>query len=283
MLKCGITGHTGVLGKEIIKFFNFNFIKFQGDIANIKDTENWIKKNKFDLIIHLAAIVPTKKVKLDYKNAISVNYLGTKNLVKSINKHKIKLKWFFFSSTSHVYQACSGFKLINEKSKKIPYTEYGKTKLYAEKYIKKYLNKKYKKCIGRIFSFTGAKQTKDYFLPSVNSKINNSNKKKIYFYNSNHYRDFIDTYDICSAIKKLWSKRANGTFNIGTGIATNLKDIIIYICKRRDKIPIFIENEKKSSYIIADIKKIKNLNWLPKKNLISILNKYLKSINLPNG
>ena len=51
MLKCGITGHTGVLGKKITKFFNFNFIKFQGDISNIKDTENWIKKNKFDLII----------------------------------------------------------------------------------------------------------------------------------------------------------------------------------------------------------------------------------------
>lgn len=282
MFKCGITGHTGVLGEKITKFFNFNFIKFDGDITNIKDIENWIKKNKFDLIIHLAAIVPTKKVELDYKNALNVNYHGTKNLVKSLNKHNIKLKWFFFASTSHVYKARTRFKLINEECKKAPYTEYGKTKLYAENYIKKYLNKRYKKCIGRIFSFTDTKQTKDYFLPSVNTKIKNSNKKKIYFYNSNHYRDFIDTYDICSAIKKLWSKRANGTFNIGTGIPTNLREIIIHICKLHRKIPIFIQNEKKISYLIADIKKIKNLNWRPKKNMTNILNKYLNSINPPN-
>ena len=36
-LKCGITGHTGVLGRELIKKNkNLNFIKFKGDITKKK-------------------------------------------------------------------------------------------------------------------------------------------------------------------------------------------------------------------------------------------------------
>jgi nucleoside-diphosphate-sugar epimerase len=272
MIRCGITGHTGVLGKNIIDFFNFNFIKFNGDIRSSEDVDDWIKNNKFDIIIHLAAIVPVKTVESDHKNALEVNYNGTKNLVRSINKNNIKLKWFFFSSTSHVYKIKKKPILIDEKSKKSPYSAYGKTKLYAENYINKYLNKKYRRCIGRIFSFTDKKQSEDYFIPSIKLKIK---KNKIYFYNTNHYRDFIDINDICSAMKRLWLLKANGTYNIGTGIGTNLNDIITTMYKRSGKVPIFKNRNIKTSYLIANIKKIKALGWSPKNKINDVINKYL--------
>ena len=32
-IKCGITGHTGVLGRRVIKKLPFKFIKFKGDVT----------------------------------------------------------------------------------------------------------------------------------------------------------------------------------------------------------------------------------------------------------
>ena len=58
------------------------------------------------------AIVPTKIVKKEPKKANKVNYLGTKILIDELVKLK-KIKWFFFSSTSHVYKFSQ--KKINEK------------------------------------------------------------------------------------------------------------------------------------------------------------------------
>ena len=88
MFICGITGHTGTLGKELLKKKSFKFKKFKGDITKYKDVEGWVDNHDLDLIIHFAAIVPTNKVNQHYKSAKNVNYYGTVNLVKAINKKK---------------------------------------------------------------------------------------------------------------------------------------------------------------------------------------------------
>ena len=49
--------------KKFIHMKKFHFIKFKGDITKKKLVDIWIKRNSFDIIIHLAAIVSTKKVK----------------------------------------------------------------------------------------------------------------------------------------------------------------------------------------------------------------------------
>ena len=101
---CGITGHTGVLGSGLIKSnLDVKFIKFKGDLTVRKDVKKWLDNNRLDFIFHFAAIVPTKIVINNFKYADKVNYLGTKNLIDELIKKKEKVKWFFFSSTSHVY------------------------------------------------------------------------------------------------------------------------------------------------------------------------------------
>ena len=142
MLKCGITGHSGTLGSQLIKKkFNFKFIIFKDDICRKKKIYQWIKKNKPDLILHIAAIVPTRVVENNFSYANSVNYIGTKNLVDAIVENNLNLKWFFFSSTSHVYRLPKKKIKINEKCKKKAISKYGLTKLKAERYIKKKLSK----------------------------------------------------------------------------------------------------------------------------------------------
>ena len=266
MIYCGITGHTGNLGKKIQKVAkNFKFIKFKGDIRREKDVEAWIKNNNFDLIIHFAAIVPISKVNKKYKHAIDVNYIGTRNLIKMIIKHKLNLKWFFYSSTSHVYSYST--KKIKENYQLKPITKYGKTKLMAENLITKKLNNtKIKFCIGRIFSIIDNKN-KEFFLKGLINKIQNNNKI-VKLDNLNHYRDFISTDQISKAILLLWSKKHQGIINIANGKKTNLKTIAQVFAKKCKKKIFF--NKNKQTSMIANINKLKKYGW--KNNNLNFIN-----------
>ncbi len=254
-LKFGITGYTGSLGKVLrVSKKNIKFSFFTKDIRNKKEVFNWILKNKLDAIIHLAAIVPIKVVNNNKKKAYQVNYKGTKNIVDAALNSKVK--WLFFSSTSHVYQSSKN--RLNEKSKINPISYYGKTKLLAENYIiKKYKNSNCNYCIGRIFSTTNINQKNNYLVPDLKKKIKKT-KKKILLKNLNHYRDFISMSDISKIIFFLYQKKYRGIINIGSGKAVLLKDIAKIICKKFNKEYEFKDN-KKRTFLVADNKKLKKL------------------------
>ena len=44
MIKCAITGHTGVLGSRLVKNLPFSFYLFKGDITNFKQVDKWVNK-----------------------------------------------------------------------------------------------------------------------------------------------------------------------------------------------------------------------------------------------
>tara|TARA_Y100000816_G_scaffold283142_1_gene259683 strand:- start:333 stop:1145 length:813 start_codon:yes stop_codon:yes gene_type:complete len=250
--KIGLTGSTGSLGKIILKNNKkINFNCFKGDITNKLEVFNWIKKNDLDVIFHLAAIVPIKEVNRKKIKAKKVNFYGTKNIIDACIEKKVK--WFFFSSTSHVYK--SSQKKISEKSIKKPISYYGQTKLWAENYIQKKLKFTHTRyCIGRIFSTTNKNQKKNYLVPDLKYKIKNA-KKKILLRNLNHYRDFISMEDISKIIFILLKKRFNGILNFGSGNGIFLKDIAIIIAKKYRKKIIFKDN-KKITYLVANISKL---------------------------
>ena len=266
-IKCGITGHTGVLGSELIrKNKKIRFVKFKGDISNKKNIQNWFQNNKFDIIIHLAAIVPTKIVKKNYKLANKINYLGTKLLVDEILK-KQEIQWFFYSSTSHVYKFSKN--KISENGVLKPISKYGLTKLRGENYIIKKLKKKVPYCIGRIFSFTNNKQSKEYIIPAIFNKAK-SKKKEIIFKDTNHFRDFLCVKDICSAILILKKNKANGIYNIGSGKKVLLSNIVKIILDKYKK-KYIIKNKNIQTSLVSNNSKIKKLNWKPTKNIQSII------------
>ena len=171
-----ITGHNGVLGKKFRNIFKgYVFKKLNFDITNFNKVKNWINNNKFDILIHLAAIVPTNKVESNRSKALKVNFYGTKFIVDSLINKKDDF-FFFYASTSHVYNF-SKYKL-RESSKIKPINYYAKTKLMSEKYIQNRMRKK-SYAIGRIFSFTDPNQSDLYFIPSIFKKL----KKKTRFIN----------------------------------------------------------------------------------------------------
>ena len=254
-LHIGITGASGVLGKKILKIKkNIKYISFKGDIRSKKKIKKWFKENYFDAIFHLAAIVPIKEVDNDKLKALNVNYNGTKNIVDEIVKHNIK--WFFFSSTSHVYSFNK--KKISEKFRRNPNSYYGYTKKIAEDYIiKKLKNNNNKYCIGRIFSISNKNQKKNFLIPDLKKKL--FRKKKIIFLkNLNHFRDFISTDDLSKIIIQLYKKNFGGIINLGTGNAIHLKEIAKILAIKYKK-NIKFEDNKNPTYLIANNSKLKNI------------------------
>ena len=265
MLKCAISGAEGVLGKKITKTLPYKFYPFKEKVENFNEVKKWINLRKYDLVIHLAAIVSTKEVIKNYKRAKSVNIEGTKNIVKAVLNTKYPPKWFFYASTSHVYLTKFRNKKISEKSIIKPYSKYGKTKRGGEKIIEKnFKNKKTKFCIGRIFSFTDKNQKKPFVIPSLIEKIKKSRDTKIIIKNINHYRDFLPTKDIALAIKALFNKKCSGIYNIGSGKKINLKNIALMIGKKNKK-KVYFKDSNKATFLIGNISKIKKLGWKPRK------------------
>ena len=257
MLRCGITGSTGNLGKSFLKEnTKFHFIKFKGNITKKKIIDTWVKRNNFDILVHLAAIVPTNLVNNDYKKALKVNFKGTKNLTDSIIKNKKIIKWFFFASTSHVYPFYK--RKIKENFKTNPVSKYGKTKLLAENYIKKKLkNKNY--CIGRIFSIIDNKNER-FLIPSIKKKLR-SKSKIVVLDNLNHYRDFLDTKQISKIIFYLWKKKTFGIINIASGKKTNIQSLVKRIAIKMNKKIKFLYN--KPTCQTADINKLLKIGYKP--------------------
>lgn len=255
----GITGSTGSLGKRLILFLKKNkknkIIEFNGDISKYTDVNNWLKKNKIDIIIHLAAIVPVSKVKKNPSLAKKVNFIGTKNLVCAIRKNIIKKIWFFYASTSHVYGYSN--KKVTEKQKVKPINYYARTKLMSEKYLTKYKSY-YNLCIGRIFSFTSYEQSNSYFIPN-SLKMLRSVNKSVTFNNVDHYRDFLAIEDICSAINILLKKKATGIFNICSNENTSLIDIIKSLNYNSKK--LIFKKSIKSTSLLGNNAKLRNLGW----------------------
>jgi len=268
-MRCGITGHKGVLGEYFVKKCkNLKFIKYFGDINNKKKITNWILNNNFDYLFHFAALVPIKKVNNNYKLARKTNYIAVKYIVDALKKKK-KPIWFFFSSTSHVY----GFsnKKLDELSYTKPNNNYGKLKLLAEKYIiSKLRNTKVNFCIGRIFSYTYFRQSDNFFIPSLFKKKIRDNT---FIKEINTQRDFIDIRDICSALRFLMKKKCYGIFNIASGRAVNLQKIFNIINKiTKNK----YNKDFPKNNIYANINKIKKIGWKPKYTIFDILKNFKK-------
>ena len=274
-IKVGITGYKGVLGSEFIKLYKkkYNLIIFKNDIRNKNEVNKWIKENRPDAIIHLAAKVEVDYVNKNRKVANDVNYIGTINLINSIKSNKLDT-WFFFASSSHVYQFSN--KKLSESSNTLPITFYGKLKLKTERYLLK--QKKLNICIGRIFSFTHHKQNRTYFVPSMYEKIKQNKNINLNLI-KNQYRDFLSVKDICNAIQLLLDLKFKGIINICSSNPVNLFTIVSILTKtlkkKVNRVQKSINYRLSLNYLVGNNKKLKNLGFKVKSSINTILKNYV--------
>lgn len=150
-MKILIIGATGFLGKAVVNECKKNHISYcaaskngSKGVIKLDITKPFnFKKNPeldypFDAVIHLAAKNYSKK-KDKMKDYFFTNVVGTTNILEYCKEKKIK-KIVFSSSFSVFGKSFSG--TISEKTKTNPESEYGTSKILAEKAIK-YYKKKY--------------------------------------------------------------------------------------------------------------------------------------------
>ena len=135
-----ITGGDGRFA-NVLKNSNLNLnIKFpnkkQLNILNLNSIKKYLKKNKSNYLIHCAAL--SRPMNIHDKNiskSISINIIGTCNVVKICSELNIKLIYF---STGYVYEGKKGN--YKEKDPVLPFNNYAWSKLGGECAVQMYKN-----------------------------------------------------------------------------------------------------------------------------------------------
>jgi len=115
-----------------------NVIQFHKlDIRNFEEVNEYFKENKFDGIVHLAAVSRVKDAEEDKQNCIDTNYFGTKFIIQ--NAVKNAKTWMIFSSSREVYGE-QKLLPVKESAVKTPLNIYGFYKLEGERLVEKYIH-----------------------------------------------------------------------------------------------------------------------------------------------
>ena len=128
-----ITGSTGFVGRKFLKsnlFLKHKIIHFD----NRQDI-NYEKFNNIDIIIHLAGLAHDTYKKRNSKDYYLINTEYTKLIFDQFITSNAK-KFIFLSSIKAVTDYSEN--IINEFTEPKPNTDYGKSKLLAERYITEY-------------------------------------------------------------------------------------------------------------------------------------------------
>lgn len=281
----GINGQDGkILAKKLnkekkLKIFGFNKKKGLNEISkkikilnflnNKKKLNFFFKKNKVDIIIHLAANNPCFKQK-NTEIYFNKNLINTKNLFEAVYKNNLKSK-FIFCSSSQIFRDNKG--LVNEKSPILARSDYTRFRVKADKAMLKFKNNYKIKYTNIIFFNHDSKfRNKKFILPRVIKAMINKNIK---FLNSiieeNIYKDFSHAEDICDGILKIAKSSKNlDKVILSSGRLTSLNSIIKYVINKNNiKLNLnFNKTKPKKKTIYGDNNIAKSeFKWTPKKNI----------------
>ena len=236
-------------------------------------------KNNFDYVINLGGNVNHREINKTYNS----HYVAVKNLVKISKKKKVKR--FIQVGSCLEYGKTKSPHKENVKPRKInKKLIYGYSKFKSTNYLlDEYKNNLFPAVIMRLYQVYGENQDLNRFIPIV---IDACLKNKSFpCSEGKQKRDFIYIDDLVDAFIKIMLKKNNingEIFNIGTGKAYQLKEIISHIMKickggrpLYGKIKLRPDESLTSYPLIGKAKKI--LKWYPKNNLYSGLKKTIRN------
>ena len=248
--------------KKNIKFFEFNLNKK-------KKLEFFFKKNKVDVVLHLAANNPSFDQN-NYKLHYSENINNSKNIVNLAIKYNKKVK-FISCSSSRIFKKKNG--IVSEKSSLEGNDFYSKFRISMNNYLTGL--KEEKKNLDFInvilFNHDSFFRNKRFLLPRIVTALIHKNKKFINkIVNENIVMDFSHADDICNALMKLiFTQKKIKNIILSSGNKTFVNDIIEFLIKKNKINLKLINNKTKTSHCIVGknnfAKKI--INWKIKKNI----------------
>ncbi|MFC7322417.1 NAD-dependent epimerase/dehydratase family protein [Halobacillus campisalis] len=290
LLKVLVTGGAGFIGSHVtdllldqgyevividnlisgkLKNLHRDVVFYQTDILS-QETEQIIKKEKPDYLVHTAAQISVAKSIESPINDANINIIGTMKLLDYANKYGIKK--VIFSSSCAVYGETGDINIpINHKL--APLSFYGASKLTSEMYIQlycKFYHLPY--TILRYSNVYGPRQSSqgEGGVVTIFTNCYLSQKRPIIYGDGEQTRDFIFVKDVAMAnLAALQTRNSVNSriFNIGTGDKTSINKLTESLSKHfPDKLtpqysPALDGDIRFSCLDIEDT--IKNLNWRP--------------------
>ena len=256
--------------KNWLKNFKHKNLKIiLDDIRNSNRLDNLVKK--CSQVIHLAAAISIPHSYLYPREHVSINILGTLNVLESCKKYN---KSCIITSTSETYGSGKYFP-IDEEHPLNAQSPYAATKISADQLALSYYNSfGLKVKIIRPFNCFGPRQSTRAVIPTMILQLI-KNSKEIKIGNVNTFRDYTYVEDLCKAFWLLSnSKKGFGKiFNIGSNKTHKIKDIfksLKQISGANSKIKI---EKKRVRPLKSEVNKLhcdnrnflKLFNWKPKR------------------
>tara|TARA_B100000700_G_scaffold113129_1_gene127219 strand:+ start:260 stop:1246 length:987 start_codon:yes stop_codon:yes gene_type:complete len=264
-------------GRDSINSINDpNFKFFQIDINQIDEFNYFLNTNKFDAVIHLAAIVGDPACKLYSEEAYQTNWTSTKNLIDQCIITKVE-KFIFASTCSNYGKMYDSNEILNENADLKPLSLYAELKVKCEEYILNQIDKsnKFFPTILRFATVYGLSPRMRYDLTVNEFTKDLTLKRKLLVYGKNFWRPYCHVNDFGRAfIKVLESKVSDvsyNVFNVGDTSENYTKEMIIDNLKKIIPHPeidyVTQENDPRDYKVNCD--KIRNtINFKISKTLI---------------
>ena len=234
-MKILITGHLGFVGRSFLRYFNNQHDITGIDIKEGNDCRDFFKQStqRFDLIIHLAAIVGGRETIENEPLSVATDLSIDSEFFNWVIKTKQPRVVYFSSSAAYpVYLQHPElqYKLkesdINLDDIRLPDYTYGWSKLTGE-YLAKFVREQGTKVyIFRPFSGYGAEQDLTYPFPSFIDRIHRRVSEFEIWGDGTQVRDFIHMEDIVNAVMTVVDNDVQvDALNLGSGIATSFNDL----------------------------------------------------------
>lgn len=284
------------------KYGQLEFI--QADLKDKPKLESIFNANKFEAVLHFAALClvneSMEKPEMYFEN----NVVGSLNLLEAMRTHHVNK--LIFSSTCAVYGEAQ-YLPIDEQHPLNPTNPYGESKLAVEKIIKWYgISHNLQYAILRYFNVCGAaddatigdskKPSQLLMQNAVRGALNIEpfylTCPKVDTPDGTPIRDYIDVNDLVEAhyqaLKYIEKTGSSDIFNIGNGTGYSVKEIVKSV---ENILNVTIKENhseaRKGEYAKVyanNSKTTEKLNWKPKRGLAdSVQNLKKWYMNFPNG
>lgn len=231
-----VTGHRGYIGSALVNRLKKNNSIVGYDLVDGHDINTISLKEKFNLIIHLAGLSGVRESIKDPAAYWLNNVEATKRL---FSVHGPDTRILYASSSSAAEPDLN------------PYA--------ASKFCMEMAGGRYRGTLGmRFHTVYNETPRKGMFVDKLlNGKLE---------YVTNHSRDFIHMEDLLDAIELLMGSQYGGTIDIGTG-----KPVQVSSLAPADT-PIRLDAPNERMQTCANIKKLENLGFKPKYDIVKFLN-----------
>ena len=242
-MKILLTGHLGCVGSHLCKFLQdkATVVCFDGNVTNKDDWDKYYGKEKFNVLIHLAAIAGVRRSFEDPEFYYHNNVVGTSNALQFAEDAMIDR--VLYASSSNAYEWWGN--------------PYAATKKMCEVLAEPHNNAKGM----RFHTVWPGRQDMLY---------QNLVKGNVTYINANHYRDWIHVEDLCNAMWTIllnWSMIDKKVLDIGTGKSFNVLEMAQKIFNWEGEIRY--ENPKGERVKTqANVEYLYRLGWKPEKDIL---------------